>query len=85
MTLKATVINGSLTFDDPLALPDGTIVIVNFLEARDDSSSSNDGHDDLSKEDFDNLHESLERGLAQIEAGQTRPVEEFFAELRQRG
>ena len=87
MTLKAIVKNGGLTFDEPIALPDGTVVAVQFLETKSDGSSDDEqpDHDDMDPEEIEQLHASLDRGLAQMQAGQGRPFEEFLAELRQRG
>jgi hypothetical protein len=40
-----------------------------------------DGFESLSEDDLERLRESVRRGLAQGEAGEGRPIEEFMKEL----
>ena len=58
-----------------------------YLEfLRDHSSDSYtqlEQEDELDDEERQKLHASLKRGLAEAEAGQGRPVEDFLAELEE--
>ena len=72
MTLKAHVKNGQLVLDEPAELPEGMKVRVQLY---------NPEGDDLNDEDRAALHRSLERGIAQADAGQLIDADEVLTEL----
>jgi hypothetical protein len=74
LRLRARVRGGRLTLDEPVDLPDGTIV--DLVPANDE--------DDLDDADRERLHAALDRSAAQFEAGQGIEAEEALARLRGR-
>ena len=78
--LKATVRNGKLVVDEtPTDLPEGTEVELVLVEKPID-----DATDDLDEEERARLHASIDRGLADMEAGRTVPASEVIEMLRAR-
>ena len=69
-TLKAEVRNGRLVLDEPTDLPDGTVVELEL-----------DPFARLSEDERARLNASIDRGLTQASTGESRPLEEFLAEL----
>lgn len=77
---KAYVKGGRLILDEPTDLPDGEVVelvAVADLLAR--------GADDLDDDERARLHESLRRGLAEADAGETVDASVVLADLRAQG
>ena len=70
--LRATVRDGRLVLDEPVDLPEGTVV--DLVPA--------DQGDDLDDEDRARLHVALDRSQADFLAGRGIPAEEVMAELR---
>ena len=73
-TLKAVVSGGRAIIEDVGDYPDGTELEVEII-----------ANDEMSEESRTRLHASLERGLAQMAAGETVSGEEVIASLRARG
>ena len=71
--LKAHVLNGKIVVDESVDLPDGAEVRVYLYDAAADS---------MSPEERAALERSLERSLAQADAGQLIEADEVIAELR---
>lgn len=71
LNLKARVRGGRLVLDEPVDLPEGTEV--ELVPARD--------VDDLEDEDRARLHAALDRGLAQVQAGEGIPADEALCKL----
>ena len=76
-TLKAIVQGGRVIIED-VNYPDGTELEIAIV-GNDQMS------DQMSDEEQARLDASLERGLAQMEAGNTIPAGEVIASLRARG
>jgi hypothetical protein len=77
--LKAHAHNGRLVLDEPTDLPEGEVVELVPLDeilAR--------GGDYLDDEERARLHESIERGFADVKAGRTVDGREVIARLRAR-
>ena len=72
--LRATVKDGHLMLDEPVDLPDGTVV---------DLMPVDDG-DDLDDDDRARLHAALNRSQKDFLAGKGIPAEEVLAELSAR-
>lgn len=72
--LKAQVQNGRLVMNEPTELPEGTVLHLVM----------DDGGDELTDCERALLHASLDRSWEQACAGQTRPAEQFLAELKTR-
>jgi hypothetical protein len=72
--LEVQVQNGRIVMDEPTDLPEGTVL---HLVVDDEG-------DELTDRERVLLHASLERSWAQARAGQTRPAEQFLAELKAR-
>lgn len=70
--LKARVVNGRLILDEPTDLPEGRVVSLVIV----------DEGDDLDDEERAALHASLERFLAEAEAGLGVDGEVVMAKLR---
>jgi hypothetical protein len=70
--LRATVRAGRLVLDEPVDLPEGTIVELMPV----------DQGDDLDDEDRARLHAALERSQQDFLAGRGIPAEQVIAELR---
>jgi hypothetical protein len=70
LALKARVKDGRLVFDEPTDLPEGAEVDVAVLG------------DDLSSEERAELHASLDRALADSEAGRGVDAVTYLAEYR---
>jgi hypothetical protein len=72
--LRATVQAGRLVLDEPVDLPEGTIVELMPVEQG----------DQLDDEDRARLHAALDRSRAGYLAGRGIPAEQVIAELRAR-
>jgi hypothetical protein len=72
--LRATVKDGRLVLDEPVDLPEGTVV---------DLMPVDDG-DDLDDDDRARLHAALDRSQRDFLAGKGIPAEEVLAELSAR-
>ena len=72
--LRATVKGGHLVLDEPVDLPEGTLV---------DLMPVDDG-DDLDDDDRARLHAALDRSQKDFLASRGIPAEEVLAELRAR-
>jgi hypothetical protein len=72
--LRARVEKGRLLLDEPMTLPDGTVL---ELVADDEG-------DDLTHEEREALHQSLASSWKSAEDGRLRPASEIIAELRRR-
>lgn len=70
--LKAHVRNGRIVVDDPVDLPEGAEVSVYLYDAA---------ADDLSPQERAALGRSLDRGIAQADAGDLIDAEAVLAEL----
>lgn len=70
--LKVQVKNGRLLVDEPTDLPEGAEVEVVVLD------------DDLSLEEREALHASLDRAMDDSEAGRGMDADEFFEQYRAR-
>jgi len=75
-TLKAQVKNGRIVLDEPTDLPEGTVVNLVVVDGEED-----DGLDD---EEREALHRSIDRGLAQLRAGEGIPAEVILEKIRAR-
>ena len=69
--LKAHVRNGRIVVDEPTSLPEGAELSVVIA----------DGDDELDAEERERLHESIERGLADMRAGREKDLDQFLDEL----
>lgn len=69
---KAHVKNGQVVFDEPTGLEEGTELSVYFCNSEGDT---------LSDAERAELHRSLERGIAQADAGVLVDADEVLAEL----
>jgi hypothetical protein len=69
--LEARVQNGRLVLDAPTDLPEGKVVP---LQALDD--------DGLTDEEREEVLKAVDEGLADIEAGRTKPLSEVLSRLR---
>ena len=78
-SIKARVRNGRLVLDEPTDLPEGEEV---ELVPVDDVLAN--GGDYLDDEERQRLHRSLERGLADVEAGRTVSARQVIDDLRAR-
>ena len=77
-TLKAVVQHGRLTLDEPTALPEGTVIELEEV----DPYRRLDSGDDLDDEERAELHEALDRSLAQVQRGEYgRPIDEVLKSL----
>ena len=72
--LRARVEKGRLILDEPMTLPDETVI---ELVAHDEG-------DDLTDEERRALHDALSASWASAQAGRLRPASEILSELRQR-
>jgi hypothetical protein len=72
--LRATVKDGHLVLDEPVDLPDGTVVDLMPI----------DQGDDLDDADRARLHAALDRSQRDFLAGKGIPAEDVLAELRAR-
>jgi hypothetical protein len=70
--LRARVENGRLRLDEPVDLPDGTVV---------DLVADDEG-DDLSDAEREALHQALLRASASADAGSLKPATAIIDELR---
>jgi hypothetical protein len=77
--LKAHVRGGRIVLDEPTDLPEGEDV---ELVPLDEVLAS--GGDYLDEEERRRLHESIDRGLADVRAGRTVDAEQVIAKLRAR-
>lgn len=71
--LKAHVLNGRIVVDETVDLPDGAEVSVYLYDASADS---------MSADERAALERSLERGIAQADAGELVDADEVLAELQ---
>jgi hypothetical protein len=78
LKVQAKVKNGRLLVDEPTDLPEGTVLEL-IEEDPYAHLEENDELDDASRAE---LHASLKRGLAQMEAGIGKPADEVIARLR---
>jgi len=77
--LKAHVRGGRLVLDEPTELPEGEVV---ELVPIDDVLVA--GGDYLDAEERERLHQSIDRGLADVRAGRRVEAGEVIAKLRAR-
>ena len=70
--MKARVVNGRIVVDEPTDLPEGTEWDVMLFDREGDR---------LDDEERAALHRSLQRGIAQADAGRLVDAEEALAEL----
>ena len=77
--LKAQVKNGRLLLDEPTELPEGEEIELVPLE-----EVLANGGDYLDAEERERLHRSIERGVADVEAGRTVDARQVIEELRAR-
>lgn len=69
--LEARVQNGRLVLDAPTDLPEGTVVPLQALE-----------DDGLTDEEREEVLRAVDEGLADVEAGRTKPLSEVLSRLR---
>lgn len=74
--LQARVKNGRIVLDEPTDLPDGEVVKLQIV--------SNDIDDGMSDEERAALDRSIDRGIAQVRAGEGIPAEVILEEIRAR-
>jgi hypothetical protein len=72
--LRATVKDGHLVLDEPVDLPEGTVIDLMPV----------DQGDDLDQADRDRLHAALDRSQRDFLAGRGIPAEQVLAEIRAR-
>jgi hypothetical protein len=72
MVLRARVLNGRITLDQPTDLPEGTELDLVPL----------DDEDELEDEDRKRLVAAIREGIAQARRGEGISVDELFARLR---
>lgn len=72
MPIRARVSHGRLIIDEPVDLPEGTVL---------DLVVDDEG-DELDDAERAALHEQLSASAAEVKAGQTKPVSELLTELR---
>lgn len=77
--LRARVRNGRLVLDEPTELPDGEVI---ELVPLDDLLAA--GGDYLDEDERQRLHASIDRGLADVEAGRTVEAASVIERLRAR-
>jgi hypothetical protein len=77
--LKAQVKNGRLVLDEPTDLPEGEVV---ELVPVDEVLAN--GGDYLDDEERERLHQSIQRGLEDVEAGRTVSAARVLEKLRAR-
>jgi hypothetical protein len=76
---QARVRNGRLVLDEPTDLPEGKVVKIMVLDQDGD-----DVNDEMSDEERAALDRSIDRGIAQIRAGEGIPAEVIVREIRAR-
>jgi hypothetical protein len=74
--IQARVKNGRLVLDEPTDLPEGEVVNLQIV--------ANDMDDGMSDEERAALDRSIDRGIAQIRAGEGIPAEVILDEIRAR-
>ena len=74
MSVRATVRNGRLTVDEPVDLPEGTVLDLVI----------DDEGDELDDSERRALDAAISRSLKDSEGGNTAPAEEIIAKLRAR-
>jgi hypothetical protein len=74
--IQARVKNGRLVLDEPTDLPEGEVVNLQIV--------ANDMDDGMSDEERAALDRSIDRGIAQIRAGEGIPAEVILEEIRAR-
>jgi hypothetical protein len=74
MGVRATVRNGRLTVDEPVDLPDGTVLDLVI----------DDEGDDLDERDRQALNAAISRSLRDSAEGRTAPADEVLRKLRER-
>lgn len=74
MSVRATVRNGRLTIDQPVDLPEGTVLDL----VIDDES------DQLDQPERDALNAAVSRSLAESAEARTAPAEDIIQKLRER-
>ena len=74
MPIRARVSQGRVIVDEPVDLPEGTVLDLVL----------DDEGDDLDEAERAALHAALQQSYAEALAGQTRPVADLIAELSSR-
>lgn len=74
MSIRASVVAGRLVVDEPIDLPDGTVLHL-VVDDEGDSLDDTERHA---------LEQALARAHQQAAAGRTRPASELLKELRSR-
>ena len=74
MPIRARVSQGRVIVDEPVDLPEGTVLDLVL----------DDEGDDLDEAERAALHAALQRSYAEALAGKTRPVADLIAELSSR-
>ena len=74
MSIRARISHGRVIVDEPVDLPEGTVL---------DLVVDDEG-DDLDEAERAALHAALQRSYAEALAGKTRPIAELLAELSTR-
>lgn len=82
--LKAHLRSGQLVVDEPIDLPEGSEVRVALVEDELSDEVLASGGDYLDDEERHRLHESIERGIADVRAGRTVDADRVIAKLRAR-
>ena len=80
--LRAIVHRGRLVLDEPTDLPDGTVVELAEVDPYMHLDVGDAPVAGLAADERAELDASLRRGLDQARRGESRPVEEFLAELK---
>ena len=70
--LKAHVVNGRIELDDPVELPEGAEVDVHVVDVT---------RTEMSPQEREALEQSIERGIAEAEAGSLIDAEAVLVEL----
>ncbi len=81
--LHAVVKNGRLELDEPTPLPEGQVFELVAIDKPIDKPID-DATDELDDEERARLHASIDRGLADREAGRTVPASEVIEMLQTR-
>ena len=74
MSIRARVSKGKLVIDEPIDLPEGTVLDLVL----------DDGGDDLGDEEREVLNAHLVKAVAQVKKGKFRPAADVLADLRAR-
>jgi predicted DNA-binding antitoxin AbrB/MazE fold protein len=82
--LKAHIRSGQLVVDEPIDLPEGAEVRVALVEDELSDEVLAGGGDHLDDEERRRLHESIDRGIADVRGGRTVEADRVIAKLRAR-